>query len=204
MIDVETARTFLAIAETGSFQGAADTVNVTQSTVSARIKVLESRLGQKVFERSKTARNLNTHGRQFERYARAMVQAWEQGKREVAQAGLSRTSLAVGGQPNLWTRFLSQWLLELQSALPDATFRAEAGDAANLIRAVSAGELDLAVTHQAVSVAGVDSTLLMSDELILVTTSPEGLVDDRYVALDWGDAFREFHDAASPIGPAHA
>ena len=35
MIDVEVARTFLAVIETGTFQGAADKVHVTQSTVSA-------------------------------------------------------------------------------------------------------------------------------------------------------------------------
>ena len=38
MIDIEVARTFLAVIETGTFQGAADKVNVTQSTVSARIR----------------------------------------------------------------------------------------------------------------------------------------------------------------------
>ena len=45
MIDVDTALTFLKVAETNSFQLAAKHLNVTQSTVSARIRVLEERLG---------------------------------------------------------------------------------------------------------------------------------------------------------------
>ena len=131
MIDVETARTFLAIATTGTFQAAARQVNVTQSTVSARIKTLEERLGQRVFERSKSGAVLNHHGRQFERYARAIVQAWEQGKRKVAQAKDYESSLAIGGQPNLWTRFLSQWLLELH--VPVRSRRTPAGPATTAV-----------------------------------------------------------------------
>ena len=40
-MDIALARTFLMVAETGSFIDAARKMNVTQSTVSARIKVLE-------------------------------------------------------------------------------------------------------------------------------------------------------------------
>jgi len=198
MIDVETARTFLAIATTGTFQAAAKQVNVTQSTVSARIKTLEVRLGQKVFDRSKSGAALNHHGRQFERYARAIVQAWEQGKRKVAEGKAFDSSLAIGGQPNLWTRFLSHWLLELQSALPETTFRAEASGPAELLTRVSDGALDVAVTHETSTFAGIDNLPLMKDELVLVTTDAYGEFEDRYVFLDWGDAFRAFHDRALP------
>ncbi len=198
MIDVETARTFLAIASTGTFQAAARRVNVTQSTVSARIKVLEARLGQKLFERSKTGADLNVYGRQFERYARAIVQAWEQGKRQVAQAEAPKAILAIGGQPDLWTRFLSQWLLELQSILPAVEMRAVADKGARLNERVAEGSLDIAISHAPVTLTGIDNIRLMMDELVLVTTSDQGEVTDRYVMLDWGEAFRDFHDAEFP------
>ena len=41
------------VAETGSFIDAARKMNVTQSTVSARIKVLEEEFGRSLFERSR-------------------------------------------------------------------------------------------------------------------------------------------------------
>jgi DNA-binding transcriptional LysR family regulator len=44
-MDTELARTFLTIAETGSFVAASERLHVTQSTVSARIRRLEEWLG---------------------------------------------------------------------------------------------------------------------------------------------------------------
>ena len=44
-MDIELARTFLEIVETGNFIGASKRLNVTQSTISMRIKSLEETLG---------------------------------------------------------------------------------------------------------------------------------------------------------------
>ncbi len=44
-------RTFVAISHSGGFHSAAERLNVTQATVSTRIKALEDQLGQKVFDR---------------------------------------------------------------------------------------------------------------------------------------------------------
>ena len=52
-MDINLARTFLTVAETGSFIEAARKMHVTQSTVSARVKVLEDLLGRPLFQRSK-------------------------------------------------------------------------------------------------------------------------------------------------------
>ena len=41
-MDVVLAKTFLAIMEVGNFRTASETLNVTQSTVSARVKVLDA------------------------------------------------------------------------------------------------------------------------------------------------------------------
>ena len=125
MIDVESARTFLAVIETGSFQAAAGKVNVTQSTVSARIKTLEERLGQRIFARSKAGAQLTVHGYHFERYARTIVRAWEQGRQQVGIPEVFDDMLVIGGQYNLWARFLTQWLVEMETSLPNVAFRAE-------------------------------------------------------------------------------
>jgi DNA-binding transcriptional LysR family regulator len=43
-MDIELARTFLAIVAAGSFVRAAELLNVSQTTVSARVRVLEEQL----------------------------------------------------------------------------------------------------------------------------------------------------------------
>ncbi len=65
-MDVNLARTFLMVAETGSFIDAARKMNVTQSTVSARIKGLEDLLGRPLFRRSKTGATPTPAGEQFQ------------------------------------------------------------------------------------------------------------------------------------------
>ena len=57
-MDIGLARTFLAIADAGNFVKAAERLNITQSTVSARVKLLESLLGQALFVRSKSGAQL--------------------------------------------------------------------------------------------------------------------------------------------------
>ena len=52
-MDIELARTFLEIVSTGSFVRASDRLNVGQTTVSARIRILEQQLGRPLFVRNK-------------------------------------------------------------------------------------------------------------------------------------------------------
>ena len=51
LLDIDQLRTFIAIAETGSFTRAADIVFKTQSAVSMQMKRLEERIGKPIFER---------------------------------------------------------------------------------------------------------------------------------------------------------
>ena len=51
LLDVDQLRTFIAIAETGSFTRAADIVHKTQSAVSMQMKRLEERLDRAIFAR---------------------------------------------------------------------------------------------------------------------------------------------------------
>ena len=59
-MNIEHARTFLAVADTGSFVSAAERLHVTQSTVSARIRALEDLLGRPLFTRNKAGAVLTT------------------------------------------------------------------------------------------------------------------------------------------------
>ncbi len=64
-MDITLARTFLMVAETGSFIEAAGRMNVTQSTVSARIRSLEELLGRPLFDRGKAGATLTVSGTKF-------------------------------------------------------------------------------------------------------------------------------------------
>src|SRR5258707_13003868 len=73
LLDVDQLRTFIAIAETGSFTKAAEVVNKTQSAVSMQMKRLEERPDPPVFARDGRASKLTEDGQRLLDYARRIV-----------------------------------------------------------------------------------------------------------------------------------
>src|SRR6476659_2130511 len=73
LLDIDQLRTFVAIADTGSFTRAADVVHKTQSAVSMQMKRLEERLGRAIFERDGRASRLTEDGERLLDYARRIL-----------------------------------------------------------------------------------------------------------------------------------
>jgi LysR family transcriptional repressor of citA len=77
MVNSDTLKTFILLAGCKSFTRTAQELSVVQSTVSSRIKTLETELGQKLFEREKQDIALTKIGEEFLDYAIKMVQIEE-------------------------------------------------------------------------------------------------------------------------------
>ena len=73
LLDVDQLRTFIAIAETGSFTRAAEVVHKTQSAVSMQMKRLEERIERPIFARDGRASKLTEDGQRLLDYARRIV-----------------------------------------------------------------------------------------------------------------------------------
>ena len=104
-MDINLARTFLMVAETGSFIDAARKMNVTQSTVSARIKSLEDLLGRPLFERSKNGAELTSSGSQFQSM-RCAGALWQHAQLEIGLSATHRDHLSVAAAAEPLARLL--------------------------------------------------------------------------------------------------
>jgi len=199
-MNIDLARTFLEIAETGNFNKAAERLSVTQSTVSMRIKALEDELGRSLFTRSKAGTELTTAGTQFRRYATTMVRVWEQARQELALPPGFRSVLTVGGQFSLWDRMLLRWVPWMRAAMPDVALRVEVGLSDGLMRQLSEGLIDVGVMYSPLSRPGLVTEKLLEERLVLVSTTPRemGQWDGGYVFVDWGPEFRAAHSQAFP------
>jgi len=199
-MDVNLARTFLMVAETGSFIDAARKMNVTQSTVSARIKGLEDLLGRPLFERSKSGAGLTAAGEQFQKHALALVRVWQHAQLEVGLSDQHRDHLAVGAPMSLWHGFLLKWVSWLRRNIPDIAVSASAGLSAVLTQRLIEGTLDLAVMYRPTQPPGLSIEHLFDEEFVLVTSVPptqrRSFAD--YVFIDWGPDFKQDHAAAYP------
>lgn len=199
-MDFEQIRTFLEVIEAGSFVSAAETLNVTQSTVSARIKELEYRLGQSLFIRRKSGVVLTTAGRRFQPHAATLLHVLQQARHDVALSPETRALITVGGQHSLWERILSPWLERFRSLFPDVAVRAEVGTPEILMRHLSEGLLDFAVMYSPEARPGFDIEVLLEEKVSLVASHPRhrGPAAKDYVYVDWGPDFEIWHASMYP------
>ena len=199
-MDVNLARTFLAVVETGSFVEAAKRVFVTQSTVSMRIKLLEDQLGKRLFERSKVGAKLTPAGAHFEKHALAMVRVWEHARLEIALPENVQAAITIGGQYSLWEGFLFDWISRMRAREPHIAIRTQMGYSSDLIQRLVDGTLDFGVMYTPQFRPGFEIELLMEDELVLVGNEarPSGRVGKNYIFIDWGPEFRADHAVNFP------
>jgi LysR family transcriptional regulator, flagellar master operon regulator len=199
-MDISLARTFLSVVETGSFVEAGARLHITQSTVSARIRNLETQIGKPLFERSKAGARLTPAGEQFHKHALALVRVWEHARLEVSLAEQHRAHVAVGGQMSLWNGFLLNWIAWLRGASPDVAITASVGFSSVLMERIGEGTLDLAVLYRPVQKAGIVIEHLFDEELVMVSSGDggEGQIGKDYAFLNWGPEFQADHAMAFP------
>ncbi len=199
-MDVNLARTFLVVAETGSFVDTARKLNITQSTVSARIKGLEDLLGRPLFTRSKSGAELTGAGELFQKHALAMVRVWQQAQLQVSLADQHPEHISVGAPLSLWSGFLLKWAAGLRVQIPGIAVSATAGPSPVLSQRLIEGTLDLAIMYRPSPPPGLTIEHLFDEEFVLVSsakTSARRSAND-YLLVDWGMDFVQDHAAAFP------
>jgi DNA-binding transcriptional LysR family regulator len=199
-MDINVARTFLEVVKTGSFVNAAANLNLTQTAVSARIRVLEQNLDRKVFIRNKAGARLTPAGEQFFRFATSLVQVWDRARRAVAIAPGRETVVTIGAELSQWNPLMREWLLWMRRECPQIAVSAHIDSADRLMEQVQEGALDLAILYAAPARPGVVAELLFEERLVLVRTAPANapLNPEDHVDVDWGEDFAASYHAAFP------
>jgi len=197
------ARTFLEVVKTGSFVSAAANLNLTQTAVSARIRVLEEQLERPVFIRNKAGAKLTPAGEQFLRFATSLVQVWDRARRAVALPPGRETVVTLGAELSLWSPLLRHWLVWMRAECPEIAVSTQIDSSERLMGRVQDGSLDVAVLYGASRRPGVIAELLFEEKLVLVRTMPASrqLGPDDHVRIDWGEDFAASYHAAFPDQP---
>jgi LysR family transcriptional regulator, flagellar master operon regulator len=199
-MDIELARTFLEIVSTGSFMRASERLNVGQTTVSARIRILEQQLGRQLFVRHKGGASLTPAGEQFLRHAPMFVQLWQRTLQQVAVPPGRRAVLTVGSEVSLWQPLLLDWVRWIRRSLPDISLHVHVDVPQDLIKQVASGFVDVAIMYEPQHLPGLAIDLLMEEKLMLATSDPDGRLVDGidYVHMDWGPDFVLHHGMNFP------
>ncbi len=199
-MQIELLDTFLDLIETRSFHQTAERLHITQSTVSARVQVLEAAVGGRLFSRSRAGTNLSTEGLKFEPHARALRHAWTEARRAVEPSSTAIT-LRIGIQNDLAAGQIGDWVVNFRKSLPECAFYIEPDYSVQMCRDIDRGALDFAVVYSPqslpdlhiVSIGEVQYRLISSDGATRAALNPQSYVRGSYSA-----AFDAAHRQAMP------
>jgi DNA-binding transcriptional LysR family regulator len=144
LIDVDQLRTFIAIAECGSFTRAAEHVNKTQSAVSMQMKRLEERLNREIFTRDGRASKLTEDGQRLLDYARRIIKLNMETVAAFSDTGLSGR-VRLGVPDDYADRYLPEIMARFSRAYPGVELSVLCEPSVDLIHRIDSGELDLAI-----------------------------------------------------------
>lgn len=136
--------TLLAVARLGTFVAAGNHVGLTQSAISAQIRSLEQALGTPLFDRSGRKATLNAAGQRALPMAEQIVQIYQRLCTPEHVDGY-RGVLTLGAIASAQTGMLPAALVRLRAAAPQVETKLVPGVSLNLLSAVDAGEVDLAI-----------------------------------------------------------
>ena len=144
LLDVDQLRTFIAIAETGSFTKAADVVHKTQSAVSMQMKRLEERLDKPIFERDGRASKLTDDGERLLDYARRIVKLNVEALAAFGDAELSGR-VRLGVPDDYADRYLPEIMARFSRAYPGVELTVICEPSVDLFELIDANDIDLAI-----------------------------------------------------------
>src|SRR6478736_2512810 len=144
LIDIDQLRTFIAIAETGSFTKAAEVVNKTQSAVSMQMKRLEERLDRPIFARDGRASKLTEDGSRLLDYARRLVKLNVETVAAFSDAALSGR-VRLGVPDDYADRYLPEIMARFSRAYPGVELTVLCEPSVDLVDRIDDNDLDLAI-----------------------------------------------------------
>ena len=198
-MDIDQARTFLAIYAHGSFLEAARRLHVTQSTVSARIQNLETELGARLFVRNRAGASLTPAGHRFVPHAKNLVLTVEQARHDVGLPSRYRSSIRIGGRIALWEDFLPSWVGWMRRTTSDVSIRCEIGFEEDLMRRLIEGTLDIGLMYTPSHAPGLIVEHLFDETLVMVSSNPDTRwPNEDYIYVEWGPGFYAKHLESYP------
>lgn len=158
---------FIQLAENESFTKAAEQLQISQQTLSARLVSLEKALNAKLVQRG-TPLSLTPAGQVFLAYARKQNQDQQDMVRHIGEVTAGGAGvLKVGVSHSRGRVLMPQVVARLHEEFPAITVRLVEGTNSNLIRKAERGELDAVIARFEGNIPGVSVEPIYQEEVVL-------------------------------------
>ncbi|WP_043892617.1 HTH-type transcriptional regulator HdfR [Providencia sneebia] len=195
-VDTELLKTFLEVSRTRHFGRAAESLYLTQSAVSFRIRQLETQLGTNLFTRHRNNIRLTAAGERLVPYAESLMNTWLQAKKEISHAS-QHTELSIGATASLWEGYLTDWMQTLYEQHDELRLEARISTRQSLVKQLHSRELDLLIATEPPKMDEFESTVIGTIELRLMASQKNvALTKYNYIKLEWGADFQPTNEPA--------
>lgn len=182
-IDVLGVQAFVAIAEQGSFRKAADTLHITQTAVTQRLRNLESFLGVTLVERTTRSVALTNIGQDFLPQGRRLLRELSDALGEIRETGKAqRGDVTVACVPTAGMRFLPQILQAYSARFPDNRIRVLDHASSAVVEAVLRREAEFGIHIAGPAHPELNTLPLVEDRFVLICRDDHPLAKRRSVS----------------------
>lgn len=142
-MEIRVLKYFLAIARELSISAAADTLHITQPTLSRQLMDLEEELGTQLIIRSSKKLSLTANGMLLKKRAEDIVNLADKTKAEfLSDDNLISGDVYIGGGETDAMRFIARIATEIHSEYPNVHYRIFSGDKEDIAYKLDKGLLD--------------------------------------------------------------
>jgi DNA-binding transcriptional LysR family regulator len=143
ILDVAPLRSFVAVADCGGFQRAANSLHLSQGAVSQHVRRLEAAVGRPLVERQGRGSRFTADGDTLLRQARRILALHDETLRDFGVE--SEQTLVIGSTEHAAAQLLPGLASSLTDALPDCRLRFRVDRGAQLREALADGRIDVAL-----------------------------------------------------------
>ena len=151
-------RYFLTVAREASITGAANSLHLTQPTLSRQLQELEKELGQKLLIRSKSKITLTPEGMMLRKRAEEIVDMVEKTEAEFKSINeIIGGDIYIGCGETEAMKYVTQIMKELQDEYPAVKFHIYSGNAEDVTEKLDKGLLDFGILIQPIDLSKYDN-----------------------------------------------
>lgn len=169
-MDIQELEAFWWIAQTGSFNRAAEKLYLTQPSVTARIQALEKELGQPLFERKPRGVRLTDAGRVLLPHAERVLQDLRKARQAVTDLGTATGgTLTVGSALTISTYTLPEMLAKFKTGYPAVEIAVRTGRSQAIQQLVLEDIVQMGLVHSPLAAhPDIEAVPLYAEPIVLV------------------------------------
>lgn len=165
-MEIRVLRYFLAVAREETITGAAESLYVTQPTLSRQLMELEEELGKQLFNRGKRKITLTEEGMILRKRAEEIMGLLEKTRAEVSASNETiNGDIYIGGAETESIRFIARIVKKLQMEYPGIRFHFISGNAEEVTEKLDGGLLDFAIVIEPADMSKYDFTRLPGTDI---------------------------------------